>query len=79
MAQGAIHGLGAALLPRFLIERELAERRLIPAFGGPVKSLGSYFLVWPKDTARRPALTSFHRWLIEEGQSNSFAAARLDR
>jgi LysR family transcriptional regulator, glycine cleavage system transcriptional activator len=66
MAQGAVHGLGAALLPLFLIERELAERRLIPVFGNPIKSLGSYFLVWPKDEPARAPLTSFRNWLQTE-------------
>ncbi len=79
MAQGAIHGLGAALLPVFLIERELAEHRLIPAFGGPVKSLGSYFLVWPKAHPPRAPLASFHHWMAAERHSSSLVAARPDR
>ena len=66
MTQGAIHGLGLALLPLFLIERDLAERRLIPVFGGPIKSLGSYYLVWPKTLAPRGPLTSFRRWLATD-------------
>lgn len=66
MTQGAIHGLGIALVPLFLIERELAENRLVPAFGQPIKSLGSYFLVWPKDLAPRAPLTSFRSWLASE-------------
>jgi len=66
MTQGAIHGLGIALVPLFLIERELAENRLVPVFGQPIKSLGSYFLVWPKDLAPRAPLTSFRSWLVSE-------------
>ncbi|MDB5660053.1 MAG: LysR family transcriptional regulator [Cypionkella sp.] len=66
MAQGAIHGLGVALLPVFLIERELAEHRLVPAFGPPIPSLGSYYLVWPKDAASRAPLTSFRNWITAE-------------
>ena len=66
MTQGAIHGLGLALLPLFLIERELAEHRLIPAFGQPLKSLGSYYLVWPKDAPPRAPLASFRTWLSTE-------------
>lgn len=66
MTQAAIHGLGIALLPLFLIERELAERRLIPAYGPALKSLGSYFLVWPKDQPPRAPLTSFRHWLEAE-------------
>jgi DNA-binding transcriptional LysR family regulator len=69
MTQGAIHGLGLALLPVFLIGRELADARLVPAFGGPVKALGSYYLVWPKDRPARAPLLSFRRWAeIEAGQ-----------
>lgn len=66
MTQGAIHGLGLALIPLFLIERELDENRLIPIFGPPIKSLGSYFLVWPKEITERAPLTSFRNWLKAE-------------
>lgn len=66
MTQAAIHGLGLALLPLFLIEAELAAKRLIPAFGPAVRSLGSYYLVWPKDTAPRAPLTSFRNWIEDE-------------
>jgi LysR family transcriptional regulator, glycine cleavage system transcriptional activator len=66
MTQAAIHGLGAALIPRFLIEADLAAGRLIPAFGPAIKSLGSYFLVWPKDRPERKPLTSFRAWLAGE-------------
>lgn len=68
MAQGAVHGLGLALLPTFLITRELAEGRLVPVFGGPIPALGSYYLVWPKDQPPRAPLASFHDWL--ETQTN---------
>ena len=62
LMQGAIHGLGLALLPLFLIQRELAEGRLIPAFGPPIRALGSYYLVWPKARPPRAPLTSFRDW-----------------
>ena len=66
MTQGVIHGLGIALLPMFLIQRDLDEGRLVPAFGAPIKALGSYYLVWPKDPAPRAPLASFQRWLAAE-------------
>jgi DNA-binding transcriptional LysR family regulator len=66
MIQGAIHGLGLALVPRFLIERELEEGRLIPVYGQPIKSFGSYFLVWPKDQPQRAPLGVFITWLRGE-------------
>lgn len=63
MQQAAIHGMGAALLPVFLITRDLAEGRLVPLFGPPIRALGSYYLVWPKDRPRRAPLSSFITWL----------------
>jgi DNA-binding transcriptional LysR family regulator len=66
MAQAAIHGLGLVLMPRFLISRELAEGRLVPVWGGPVKALGSYYLVWPDTTPARAPLVSFRKWLEGE-------------
>jgi LysR family transcriptional regulator, glycine cleavage system transcriptional activator len=66
MTQAVIHGLGAALLPVFLIERELAEGRLVPMAGGPVRAHGSYYLVWPRDLPPRAPLVSFRAWLAAD-------------
>jgi DNA-binding transcriptional LysR family regulator len=66
LTQGAIHGMGAALIPTFLIQRELSEGRLIPIFGPPVPALGSYYLVWPSGIAERAPLRSFRGWLAGE-------------
>ena len=63
MQQATVHGMGAALLPRFLIERDLAEGRLIPLYGPAIPALGAYYLVWPKDRPARAPLTSFRTWL----------------
>lgn len=66
LIQGAIHGMGLALVPTFLIQRELAESRLIPVHGGPVAALGSYWLVWPRADTTRGPLVSFRHWLTTE-------------
>lgn len=66
MAQGAIHGLGLAILPMFLIERDLGEGRLVPVFGGAVPSQASYHLVWPSDRPMRGPLASFRAWIARE-------------
>ena len=63
MTQAAIHGLGIALLPTYLAERELAEGRLVVAFGTKLRSVGSYYLVWPKNRPGRQPLLSFRAWL----------------
>jgi DNA-binding transcriptional LysR family regulator len=66
LTQAAIHGMGLALIPTFLIGRELDEGRLTPVFGGPVAALGSYFLVWPKAGPDRAPLRSLRHWLQAE-------------
>jgi DNA-binding transcriptional LysR family regulator len=63
MTQAAVHGLGIALLPEYLADRELAEGRLVSAFGSPLQSMGSYYLVWPKNRPPRAPLSSFLDWL----------------
>jgi DNA-binding transcriptional LysR family regulator len=66
LAEAATHGLGVGLLPRFLIERQLAEGRLVPAWPAPGRGLGSYYLVWPQGQPDRPALAAFRDWLRAE-------------
>jgi DNA-binding transcriptional LysR family regulator len=63
MATGALHGLGAALLPTFMAQQDLVTGRLIAAYGPAIPANGRYFLVWPKDTPPRPALTAFCTWI----------------
>lgn len=71
MQQAAIHGLGVALLPTFLIADDLRAGRLVAAYGGPVRSAGSYYLVWPKEAAARPAFAAFHRWIADQVSSDT--------
>jgi LysR family glycine cleavage system transcriptional activator len=66
LTQGAIHGMGAALIPTFLIQRELSEGRLIPVFGPAIAALGSYYLVWPNTLPERVPLRSLRLWLQAE-------------
>jgi DNA-binding transcriptional LysR family regulator len=66
LIQAAIHGMGAALVPTFLITRELAEGRLLPVYGPPVAALGAYYLVWPKAGPDRAPLRSFRDWLAAD-------------
>ena len=73
MTQGAVHGLGLALIPTFLIGRELEEGRLIPAFGGKVPALGSYYLVWPEGPVRGP-LASFRDWAAGQARDAALTA-----
>jgi LysR family transcriptional regulator, glycine cleavage system transcriptional activator len=63
MATGALHGLGAALLPSFMAQPDLATGRLIAAHGPAIPANGRYFLVWPKDSPPRPAMLAFCAWI----------------
>jgi LysR family transcriptional regulator, glycine cleavage system transcriptional activator len=69
MAQGCVHGIGLALLPEFLIENELATGKLVPAMSLPMKSVGSYFLVWPSTREGYPPLERFRAWLKAEART----------
>ncbi|MEM7222933.1 MAG: LysR family transcriptional regulator [Pseudomonadota bacterium] len=66
MIQAVSDGLGLALLPRFLAEPELAEGRLVAAWGPPVPVNESYYLVWPSVGAAYPPLQAFRDWLVSE-------------
>ncbi len=75
MAQAAVHGMGVALLPTFLIGAELAAGALVPVFGAPVRAYGAYYLVWPEARAPRAPLASFRAFLAAEAQAAGGAAA----
>ena len=62
--QAAIAGLGLALLPRFLIQDELASGRLVVAIDRPVKSAHAYYLVHPENKADLQRVTVFRDWLL---------------
>ena len=65
MQQAAVHGMGAAILPLFLIEADLAARRLVPLYGGPLRSPSAYYLVWPEARPPRAPLTRLRSWLAQ--------------
>jgi LysR family transcriptional regulator, glycine cleavage system transcriptional activator len=74
LTQGAIHGMGLALIPTFLIQRELTEGRLIPIFGPQIRALGSYYLVWPDTRPDRAPLRSLRLWLDAEATDPALTA-----
>lgn len=65
-AQACMAGLGVALLPRFLVETELAAGTLVSAHGRPLPSPSAYYLVAPKATSHRRPVQVFRSWLLSE-------------
>ena len=66
IAQAAVAGLGLALLPRYLVEDEIADKRLETIADGLVEHTISYYLILPEARASTPPVHAFATWLIEE-------------
>lgn len=65
VAQGAVAGLGVALIPQFLIAEELESGRLEILFPHSLMSSGAYYLVYPDSKAEAPLVRSFRDWISE--------------
>lgn len=66
--QAALHGLGVALMPDYLVEADIAAGRLVAVFGGPVEARGAYYLVWPRTKSADPSLLRFRDWLSGQAE-----------
>ncbi|MFK7940833.1 MAG: LysR family transcriptional regulator [Roseovarius sp.] len=67
--QAALHGLGVALMPDYLVEQDLAAGRLVAVWGGPVETPGAYHLVWPPEKSGNAALVKFRDWLAGQAEA----------
>lgn len=74
ISEAAVHHAGAALVPRFFIEDELASGRLVRLFDLSLAQQTAYYFVYPENRTLRPVVTAFRSWLMEEACS-----ARMDR
>lgn len=63
LAEAAIHGMGIALIPRFLVEDELQRGVLIQVARHNYLSDRSYYLIYPEQKSENAALTAFRTWL----------------
>lgn len=62
-ATAAACGLGLALVPRLLIEAELARGELVVACNQPLRGERAYYLVTPERADERPVMKNFLVWL----------------
>lgn len=61
VAAAAAAGMGAALLPGFLVEQQLQERKLVLLFDQPLHTASAYYVVLPEGAPRRVA-SDFADW-----------------
>lgn len=66
LEQAAILGMGVALIPPFLIQRELCEGRLKVAMAHDHPSDQAYYLMIPERKVESLALAHFSQWLVDE-------------
>ena len=71
LAQAAAAGTGAALIPSFLIEPELAAGTLVCPLPIPLATDEAYWLVHPRTGAPNPALDRFRQWLADEARGGA--------
>lgn len=67
VAKAAAAGLGVALLPRFLVEEELASGQLEIIADTPFRPGSSYYLVMPQGSITTAA-QMFRDWILEESR-----------
>ncbi|RFZ86445.1 LysR family transcriptional regulator [Shinella sp. WSJ-2] len=64
--ESAVAGLGFALLPKYLIEQELASGRLALVFDRPMETENNYYLVVPEGKLENPLSQAFRAWIAKE-------------
>lgn len=63
MLKATIFGAGAALMPRYLIEKELADGSLITLTDAGMTGIGAYYLVWPTQLDDHPPVVALRQWI----------------
>ena len=69
LAQAAMHDMGVALIPPFLIQRELAEQRLVVANRNALSSIKAYYLMIPERKVESASLRAFRDWLVKQASN----------
>jgi LysR family transcriptional regulator, glycine cleavage system transcriptional activator len=66
----ALAGIGVALLPHFLAEQAVAEKRLVALAPLQWTAPNAYHLTYPPEHAQLPALQRFSQWLLEQAKAS---------
>ena len=73
LAQAAMHEMGVALIPPFLIRRELDEGRLVIAAPLSLPTDKAYYLMIPERKLESAALMLLRDWLVREAHAYALA------
>lgn len=61
--RAAQSGCGVALVPRYLVEDELAENKLVIPWDHPMRSNGRHFMAYAEHAAEVPKIRTFVKWI----------------
>eukprot|EP01037_Dinobryon_pediforme_P007697 gene7693-7758_t len=64
--EAAFAGIGFALLPKYLIEAELAKKSLVIVFDKPIQTPNNYYVVLPEGKADITMARTFQNWLMAQ-------------
>ncbi|KEA63627.1 Transcriptional regulator, LysR family [Marinobacterium lacunae] len=62
-------GCGVALIPRFLVEEELADGKLITPWGYKKISRNKHFIAFPEHSGDVPKIEKFVSWILKKAES----------
>ena len=68
IAQAVACHLGVAILPRFLVEDQIASGTIVQLFNQSIRSKSSYYLVVPDAKASSSPVSAFAKWILTEAK-----------
>ncbi|WP_091741578.1 LysR family transcriptional regulator [Phenylobacterium immobile] len=71
VAQAATAGMGVGLIPRFLVEAELAAGAIVTPFARSLATQGAYYVASPETRSTKPLVRAFVAWVAEEAQTSA--------
>lgn len=74
--QGMAEGLGVAIAQLAFVADDIATGRVVAPFAVQVRNQTGYFLIYPRDRLRRPAVRAFRDWILTEARQ-SFEAIEV--
>ena len=67
--RAAASKMGIALLPRLLVEEEIASGELVVLDDDLLQSNGTYYFAYPQSKRTNPNMQVFRTWVMREAQA----------